>query len=102
MTEDSDRKSRAVVVFLGHGVESWPSRYPERLVEEFGEEQGLDLVMYADAVLDELFAVPIDWSKEPDLWKGTDGVVAVVAERHPELNAEALQALRGYYAFQSK
>ena len=102
MTDDSARKSRAVVVFLGHGVEPSPSRYPERLVAEFGEEQGLDLGMYVRAVLGELFAVPTDWRVEPDLWKRTDQIVAVVAANHPELNDEALAALRSYYSFQSK
>ena len=102
MTDDSERKSRAVSVFLGRGLHGWPGEYPERLVEEFGEDQGLDLLLYVQTLLDELWAVPLDWTNEPDLWKRTDRIVATVAANHPELSAEALDTLRWHYSYQSK
>jgi hypothetical protein len=92
-------KSEAIVLFLGS--RSYPKPDPARLIERFGETEGLDLVAYAQGVLTELFKVLPNWEID-DLSAATQRAVAVVAENHPELAPAALAALRWSYSFSYK
>ena len=65
---------------------------PQRLTERFGDDLGLDLVQYSEAVLAELYSLPPDWSRD-DLRSATEKAVGRVRSSHPELSAEALTAL---------
>ncbi len=59
-----ENRSEAVVLLLGRGITPYPKPDPQRLIERFGEELGLDLVQYSEAVLAELYELAPDWSRE--------------------------------------
>jgi hypothetical protein len=98
---ESGHESEALALYLGEGLSPYPKRDPARLTERFGESEGLDLVAYAERVLDELYAVKPDWDSE-DLAAATDRAVRGVIERHPELSTEAIDALRWSYSWDWK
>lgn len=85
-------RSEAIILLLGQGISTHPNRDPQRLTERFGEELGLDLVQYSEAVLAELYASSPDWSND-DLHSATERAVVRVRSGHPELSDEALAAL---------
>jgi hypothetical protein len=87
-----EARSEAVILLLGRGISPYPKRDPERLTQRFGEELGLDLVQYSEAVLAELYAEPPDWSTD-DLKSATENAVQRIRSGHPELSDEALSAL---------
>jgi hypothetical protein len=95
------RESEAIVLYLGRGVLSYPKRDAARLIERFGETEGLDLVAYAQGILKELFDVIPNWEKD-DLGAATHRAATVVAENHPELDPDALAALRWSYSWSYK
>ncbi len=87
-----ETRSEAIILLLGQGISPYPKRGPQRLTERFGEELGLDLVQYSEAVLAELYAQSPDWSTD-ELRSATDKAVQRVRSGHPELSDEALAAL---------
>lgn len=97
----TDRRSEALVLYLGQGITPYPQRRAERLVERFGPELAPDLVQYAEGVLATLYAVQPDWSAE-DLDGAADRAVAAVARQHPELDDASLAALRWSFTWDWK
>lgn len=80
-------------MYLGRGASPFPKRDPARLTASFGEAVGLDLLVYVEGVLDELYTVTPDWESE-DLNGATDRAARTIAEKHPELSEEAIDTLR--------
>jgi hypothetical protein len=96
-----EHRSEAIVLYLGRGMAPYPKRDPERLITRFGGSEGLDLVTYAEEVLREMYEVSPDWASE-DLPAATRRAVRRVAEGHPDLSEEALDALRWSYGWDWK
>jgi hypothetical protein len=90
-------ESVAIVQFLGRGVAPFPKPDAKQLVETF-EERATEVASYVEAVLDELYRVPVDWETET-LDSGTELAVSSVASRHPKLSEEALEVLRWKYSW---
>jgi hypothetical protein len=93
-------RSEAVLLLLGRGTSPYPQRDPQRVVDRFGESEGLDLIQYIEQVLDELYAVAPDWTN--DLQAVTARAVEVVRQQHAELSDEALAALGWSYSWDWK
>jgi hypothetical protein len=75
-------QSEAVILLLGRGTKPYPQRDPQRVIDRFGEPEGIHLVYYTEQLLDELYAVVPDWSN--DLQEVTAKAVEIVRRAHPE------------------
>lgn len=93
--EDRDL-SRAVVEFLGKGRSPFPRTDEDAVLASAGEADGPALLARVRAIVDEMMAIKIDWSART-LAEGGREAEAILAGRHPELGADALEAL--YWMF---
>jgi hypothetical protein len=89
------------MLYLGVGLGPVSHLDPQRVVDSFGEDQGFDLLRYVQTLLDELYAVPVDWTVET-LASATDTAVQTIAARHPELSEDALDALKWKFGYDSR
>lgn len=96
-------KSHAIVLYTGKGRSPFP-------VGDIGAVQAIGapgveyLASYVQSVVDEIFGLfPLDWGErnnmEPD--QVIRLIEATVAERHPELSAEAGAALAWMWSYSS-
>jgi hypothetical protein len=84
----ADRRSEAIVLYLGRGMAPYPKRDPQRLITRFGSSEGLNLIAYAEKVLGEMYEVSPAWASE-DLSGATSRALGRVAQGHPDLSEEA-------------
>jgi len=88
-----DALSLAVTAFLGYGSANHPMEQPERLLDVFDSKQAHELEVEVRALLDELNKLQPDWSSlslaEAGTWASNE-----MHRRHPELNQDALKALK--------
>lgn len=92
--------SQAVIAYLGKGRSAFP-RSEAGAVVEFAVDTGTDpdtLLGSVRALVDECMAIKIDWSNST-LSEGGDEAERVMAGRHPELSAGALNALRWMFTY---
>jgi hypothetical protein len=82
----------AVLVFLGVGVSAIPTRLPEALTDYLGSDQAGSLADQVQALLKESFRAgnKID---QLDLAAATRAVEAQMRADHPELSADAIEAI---------
>ncbi len=90
--------SRAVVLFLGAGVSSFPAINPARLIQEFGDARGVELGVEVAAFLDELGRIEVDWTVH-NLQSATEMAEQRMAARHANLTDEAIKALGWKFSF---
>lgn len=83
--------SEAIVLYLKH--------YPGTNEEEFRSKFNVDADYYAvRALLDETIKIQLEWGDKSLIEIGEE-VQAVLHNRHPELSAQALEALARYYTY---
>ena len=89
--------NRALIVFAKHpyGV---PDRTRAALAPAFNSDDVDELVPCIDALVDEIFAIPVDWSSN-DLAAATHAVQAEFQLRHPEITDDAATALANYWSY---
>jgi hypothetical protein len=95
---DSSTVSKALLVYLGTGVTSFPDPNEERLTKEFGADKAEDLAPLVAALVEEVRGIKVDWSVH-DLQSAGDLAANEMRRRHPELSDEAVGALRGVFTF---
>ena len=100
MVQDSDL-SRAVVLWTGWGVATWPSRDDEALTRKYGESRGLDLLQAVRELEADFYSSNAHLT-EPDLQTMTARASAEFRMRHPEAPAELVDALAWCYSFDYK
>lgn len=88
--------SDAVIAYLAKGRSPFPRADADAVAPDAAPETREALVAEVTAIVDECLGVPVDWSTM-SLQEGGRHAQATVAERHPELSPEALEAL--YWAF---
>lgn len=88
--------SEAVIAYLGKGRSSFPRTDEDAVATLAGAVGRPDLLATVKALVAECLAVPVDWTTR-SLSEGGREAQAVMAERHPELSAAALEAL--YWMF---
>ena len=98
---DDHTITRAVVLWTGWGASSRPSRDDARLVAEFGDELGADLVQTVHRLEDEFYRSDARFT-EPELSAMGDKAVADFRTLHPELGPDAAEALAWCYTFDYK
>jgi len=92
------RLSRAIVVFVwGTHGRPWPSRDPEAVSAEYGDD-ALELVPRINAIFELVDAAPLDWSTE-DLPAAIARIESLVRAAHPELDEAAIGAIGRQFAY---
>ncbi|WP_141396650.1 hypothetical protein [Microbacterium gorillae] len=92
--------SRAVLAYTGRERSAFP-RADVDAVRVLATEVGADATRLIAAVQDlvaECDAVQVDWSQH-DLRSAGDHLARVMTARHPELDAEAIAALRWAFTY---
>lgn len=90
----------AVLVYLGVGISSYPTRLADALADYFGEDRAEVLRERVDALLREAWLDRHDWGTT-DLSEATRKVEANVRSSHPELSDDAVRALAWNFSYAS-
>jgi hypothetical protein len=98
MVKGDDDVSEAVVMVIGFGRRSSPTRDYAVLARAFGEARARGLAGQVQVLLGEVDSMQVDWQKH-DLASAGDEVVRLMGSRHPELTKEALKALAWTFTF---
>jgi hypothetical protein len=95
-----DQLSRAVVAYIRGAGLAWPHRSLEAVATSMGADTAGRLGPQLQQLADEAVYWPIDWNRldpqaamEDDLHAAMEVVRTGLAERHPELSSEAVEAL---------
>jgi hypothetical protein len=92
----------SVLVYLGVGISSHPTRLPDALAEYVGSDRAPSLQKRVDALLREAWLDPSEWVGKMDLAAATEEVSASVRRSHPELSDDAVRALAWNFAYASR
>ncbi|HET9115924.1 MAG TPA: hypothetical protein VFN33_07500, partial [Gaiellaceae bacterium] len=85
----------------GKGMFPHPQPDPQRVLDRFGEREGVDLLAYCEGVMKEMYDLEPDWSVE-DLDGASERAVTAISARHPELSPIAIDALHWSYMWDWK
>jgi hypothetical protein len=88
--------SDAIVAYLAKGRSPFPKSDADAVAPEAPQTERDALIAATQSIVNECLAVEVDWNTL-SLSEGGRRAQAVIAERHPELTPEALEAL--YWAF---
>lgn len=86
---------------LSDAIALYLKRYPGKNDEEFNAQYGPasdSALAGVKAILREAMQIEPDWNRL-SLNEAGDYVESVIHDRHPELNAKALEAIGNYYTF---
>ncbi|MFT3799075.1 hypothetical protein [Microbacterium sp.] len=89
--------SRALIQHVGKGRSPFPLS-DDDAVRELADADGDTLLAWVRAVETEMMSIEIDWSSRT-LSDGGDEAEHILARRHPELSADALNALRWMFTY---
>jgi hypothetical protein len=98
MQNQTNELSKAVLLFLGFGSASSPSRDHARLIQQFGTIQGTAIASQVVALVDEVSQIQVDWSKHSFESAG-NMVRSEMRACHPDLSDAALRALAWRFTF---
>jgi hypothetical protein len=87
-----DELSRAVVAYLRGAGLAWPRRSLDAVAEAMGADTAERLRPCLERLADETLYWPVDWDRH-DLLSAMEVVRSGLADRHPELGSEAVEAL---------
>ena len=98
---DEDDLTKAVVLWTGWGTKSSPHRDDAALVQEFGEERGLDLLLMVRSLEADFYRSDAHLT-EPNLRAMTARAAEDFRARHPHASAALVDALAWCYSFDNK
>jgi hypothetical protein len=101
ITQPEPTLTHAIVLFVGFGSDSFPSRNRERLVQEFGPSLAASLESQVVILLDEIGKIQVDWSLH-SLQSAGEMARAEMKARHPALSDTTLLALEWKFLFDWK
>ncbi len=96
-TVDEDL-TKAVALWTGRGIRSWPHRDDAALTREFGEARGLDLLVALRSLETEFYRSDAHLN-EPDLQAMTHRASEEFRSLHPEAPSALVDALAWCYSF---
>ena len=98
---DPQTLSEALVCWTGWGTEPWPRCDKQRVLERFGGEAVLDLLPLIKAIEVDFYESNA-YRVGPTLVDIGDQAASEFRERHPEIDEDAVLALRWCYTFDYK
>jgi hypothetical protein len=90
--------NKAIVLYLGHGITTYPVSDASRLAQCFSAQEASGLAEQVNVLLDELDAIKPDWNAHT-LVSGSQWAVAQLKRSHPELDDKATAALEWAYSW---
>ena len=87
-----DELSRAVVAYIRGAGLAWPHRSLDAVAGVMDADAAERLGPHLKRLADEAVYWPVDWNRH-DLRSAMEVVRSGLAERHPELSSEAVEAL---------
>jgi hypothetical protein len=93
--------TKAVVLWTGHGIRSWPHRDDAVLIQEFGEARGLDLLVALRSLEADFYRSNAHLT-EPDLRAMTERASEEFRSRHPDAPSALVDAVAWWYSFDYK
>jgi hypothetical protein len=93
--------TKAVLLWTGHGISSWPHRETAAVVQEFGEARGLDLLVALRSLEADFYSSDAHLT-DPDLQAMTDRASEEFRSRHPDAPSALVDALAWCYSFDYK
>jgi hypothetical protein len=91
----------AVLIYLGVGISSYPTRLPDALCDYVGDDRADPLRERVDALLSEAWLDPADWGTT-DLSEAQRHVEDKIRASHPELTEDAVRALGWHFSYASR
>jgi hypothetical protein len=95
---DPANLNRAIVLFLGYGISSYPDNQSARLTSEFGPELAFQLEQKVSQILDDLDLLKPDWSTQSFdsacIWAKEE-----MHRKYPELDSSALSSLEWAFSW---
>jgi len=98
---NSPALSNAIVVYTGWHRAPIPARDDARVVEEFGEEEALDLLPRVHALENDFYRSEARRLAR-DIQRMGDQAADEFRKRHPEVSEDAIQALAWCYTYDYK
>jgi hypothetical protein len=95
--DDSDL-SKAIVIYVGYGITTYPKEEGSRLLSEFGTERAAELEARIKNILESLNQIKPDWNKHT-LVSGSQWAVAELKKTIPGLDAKGTAALEWLYSW---
>jgi hypothetical protein len=96
-----DELSRAVVAYIRGAGLAWPHASLAAVAEALGADAAERLGPHLKRLAGEAVYWPVDWNRH-DLLSAMDVVRAGLAERHPDLSSEAVEALVWDFSYANK
>jgi hypothetical protein len=93
-----DSVSRAIVVWTGWGVRTWPQRQDAAVLEVFGPSEGPSILVRVKELASEFYESEAR-STVADLDEMGRVAAATFRASHPELDEEAIRAFSWCYTF---
>jgi hypothetical protein len=90
--------TKAVVLWTGHGIRSWPHHDDAALVQEFGEARGLDLLVALRSLEADFYDTDAHLT-EANLQAMTNRASQEFRSRHPHIPSAVLDALAWCYSY---
>ncbi|MFN3856626.1 MAG: hypothetical protein ACK4RV_02675 [Caulobacter sp.] len=90
--------SRALILFLGFGRQAFPAADEAAVIDVFGAKHAAGLLEGVRAILADLRALPIEWSRH-DLSSAARWARQEMRPRYPGLSEPALSALEWKFTF---
>jgi hypothetical protein len=96
-----DEQSRAVVAYIRGAGLAWPHRSLDAVAGAMGADIAERLGPQLKRLADEAVYWPVDWNRH-DLLSAMEVVRSGLAERHPKLSSEAVDALVWDFSYAHK
>lgn len=98
---DGSILTRAVVFWTGWGRATWPDRDDDKLIAEYGDDVGLDLVQAVHRLEDDFYSSNARFTEDNLALMG-EHAAAEFRDRHPEIGEDGVQALTWCYTYDYK
>ncbi len=98
MDIDESEIDEAVIISMSKPPNGYPHITEGRLKDMHGSERGAQLNDQVAALGREIMAIDVDWNNM-NLNEGADYAEQIMAQRHPQLSAEALKLIGNYFAY---
>ncbi len=99
MEIDKSEIDEAVIISMSKPPNGYPHITDQRLEDKHGIERGSQLNDQVEALLREAMKIDVDW-KSMSLTEGGHYAMRIMAQRHPELSAQALKLIGNHFTYQ--